>query len=66
MSEEHLTAVFGPEWVRERVEGQNLRIQALERTVVALRRKLRALDESLPSEYDGSAWFDLEQPWFHE
>lgn len=65
MSEEHLTAVFGPEWVRERVEGQNLRIKALERSLVAVRRMLRDKDPSLPIEYDGEAWFDLERERFH-
>lgn len=63
MSEEHVTAVFGPPWVRDRVHNlQSDRVHA-ERVILALRRRLRELDPTLPDVYDGTAWATFEEIW---
>lgn len=39
------------------------RLYEAQRVLVALRRRLREFDPSLPDEYDGNAWFRIEQEW---
>ena len=62
MSEEHVAAVFGPEWVREAREFERSRIAALEKALLSLRRMLIARDPTLPEDpYDGQAWQPFER-----
>jgi hypothetical protein len=60
VSEEHVTQVFGPPWVRSRVENLEQHRRESERVVLALRRRLRATDPSLPDVYDGARWHKIE------
>ena len=44
----------------EQLQKEQKRMRQAERIVLALRRKLIALDPSLPIEYDGTAWAQIE------
>lgn len=63
MSEEHVAAVLGPPWVRDALDYERAFHQQAEKTILALRRKLRAADPTLPNEYDGTTWSTLEQEY---
>jgi hypothetical protein len=60
VSDEHVTQVFGPPWIRRRVELLEQPWQESERIILTLRRRLRAADPSLPNVCDGKAWQEIE------
>ena len=60
MSRAHVEQVFGPQWVQDAREHDRIHIRQAERTVLSLRRKLRAADPALPNESDGTAWQPIE------
>jgi hypothetical protein len=64
MSEEHVTAVFGPPWIRDARQRAEQDLRKTEVIILALRRKLIAFDATLPNEYDGTAWQAIEEPWY--
>lgn len=51
-----------PVWAQNHSLRAELRLS--EGVVLALRRKLREVDATLPSEYDGAAWELIEAPYW--
>ncbi len=60
MSEEHVTAVSGPTYIRQARERERYELELARCIILALRRKLRDADPTLPNEYDGTAWMAIE------
>lgn len=63
MAEEHVTAVFGPPWVRESLAFYKQRCKDQEKVVLSLRRLLKKYNPRLPNVYDGEAWHNIEKRW---
>lgn len=61
MSEEHVTAVFGPPHVRESLDVHRTLLHDAHRRILTLRRLLHEHDPSFPDEYDVSAWRRIEE-----
>lgn len=60
MSQEHVEAVFGPQWVQDSLAFHRAQLRVAERVVVRLRELLREQDPSLPDPYNGKAWGRVE------
>ena len=63
VSQKHVEAVFGPQWVQDAWRRSEDRADMAQTIVLSLRRKLRSSDPSLPHEYDGTAWATIEAEW---
>ena len=63
MSEEHVTAVFGPPWVRDAMELYKAEAEGLKNALLACRRLARSMDATLPDIFDGPAWAEIEERW---
>lgn len=61
MAQADVEAVFGPQWVQDALRFERGRARMAEKIILALRRELREADPSLPMEYDGTAWAEIER-----
>lgn len=62
MSEDHVTQVFGPPWVREARAHDREQLDWAMRIIPRLRALLREHDPTLPHPLDGTAWAKIEAP----
>lgn len=60
MSQKNVDQIFGPPHIRATLEMYRDAYYSAERALIALRKKLRAADPTLPDEYDGPAWHTIE------
>ena len=49
------------DYFMEERDRETERLRGAEKIILSLRRKLRATDPSLPNEYDGTAWAEIEK-----
>ena len=61
MSQEHVEAVFGPQWVQDKLAFYRERLCEAEIVVLRLRELLREIDPSFPDPFNGKEWMKIEK-----
>jgi len=61
VSQEHVEAVFGPQWVQDSLKWHREYQKKAEEHILNLRAALRGYDPTLPDIYDGEGWHRWEQ-----